>query len=389
MSLELSSTFLQHFESLEDPRMETHRNKRHLLEDILIITILGCICGADTWTDLCEFAECKLEWLETFLSLPNGIPSHDTFNRVLSSLDPEEFNNCFFEWIRTLSIDTENEIIAIDGKTVRGSRDSRNKRKPIHLVSAWAVETGIMLGQQKTAMKSNEIEAIPRLLDLIDVKGSTVTIDAMGCQTKIAKKILHNKADYVLSLKENQKSLYDSVKLLFALAEADKKKQYKDMLHLRRIEKLRGHGRIETRKYTLVSARDAQSLQVRWPGLKGIGKVDIKRVTGNEVEHSTRYFLTSLEYNDIEQFMRAVRKHWNIEINLHWSLDVSFNEDFNRNRKGHSAENLALIRRVALNLLKQENSKKIGISAKRKKSGWSNQYLLKVLTADQKLIERA
>ena len=241
-----------------------------------------------------------------------------------------------------------------------------------------------MLAQVKTAEKSNEITAIPQVLNMIDVKGATVTIDAMGCQTEIAKQIIRQEADYVLSLKENQPTLYEEVRSIFFLAENGEKK-YKNMLHRRKVEKLHDHGRVETRRYTVISAREETGFSLRFPGLKGLGKVDITRTTQDKVEYSTRYFVTSLTYEGIDTFMKAVRKHWQIEVDLHWSLDVSFREDLNQSRIGHSAENLALVRRIALNLLKQEKNHKNGISCRRKTAGWDHQYLLKVLMADQGL----
>jgi len=376
--MDLSGTFLEHFSTLEDPRIDNH-NRRHELHDILVITILGTICGADTWIEICDFAHAKIDWLKTFLKLPNGVPSHDTFGRIFSLINPTTFEKCFIDWISSLSIDLKNEIISIDGKTLRGSANRRRGQKALHLVSAWASNNRIMLGQIKTQEKSNEIEAIPELLKMIDVKGSTVTIDAMGCQKDIAKEIVKQEADYVLALKENQKTLYDDVNSIFTRAEENKQKQYKKMLHRRKIEKIHGHGRIETRKYTLVSARDPLMFEIRWPWLKGIGKLEVTRTTNNVVEKSTRYFLTSLGYESIDQFMGAVRKHWNVEINLHWSLDVSFKEDLNRTRIGHASENLAIVRRIALNLLKQEQTHKRGISCRRKRAGWDNQYLKEVL----------
>lgn len=376
--MDLSNTFLEHFAPLEDPRLDNH-NRRHEFYDILVITMLGTICGADTWTEICEFALAKIDWLKTFLTLPNGIPSHDTFGRIFSLINPETFEKCFCEWITSLSLDIKDEIISIDGKTLRGSYNRKHGQKALHLVSAWASNNRIMLGQVKTKEKSNEIEAIPRILKMIDVSNSIVTIDAMGCQKDIAKEIIKQGADYVLALKENQKTLYDDVNSIFARAEENKEKQYKKMLHLRRIEKIHDHGRVETRKYTLVSARDPLMFELRWPGLKGIGKLEVTRTTDNVVEKSTRYFLTSLEYENIDKFMQAQRKHWNIEINLHWSLDVSFLEDLNRVRIGHASENLAIVRRIALNLLKQEQTHKRGISCRRKRAGWDNQYLMQVL----------
>lgn len=374
--MDLSGSFLKHFDKLEDPRTETH-NKRHSLNDILVIAILAIIGGADTWVDVCEFAESKEDWLTTFLELPNGIPSHDTFGRVFALLNPEVFEQCFCEWIASLSIDISKEIIAIDGKSVR--RAHAKGERALHLVSAWASENRVMLGQVRTEAKSNEIETIPELLKMIDVKGAIVTIDAMGCQKEIAQEIINKEADYVLSLKDNQPSLHQAVASIF---DQGKETTYAGMMYQCKIEKLRSgeHGRIETRKYTVINSRDYLPFELSWPGLKSIGKLEVTRTYDNhQVEYSTRYFLSSLHF-DIDNFMRAVRKHWDIEINLHWSLDVSFNEDLSRVRIGHAAENLSIVRRIALNLLKQETSKKIGISAKRKRAGWDNQYLLKVLS---------
>lgn len=379
--MQLSDTFLQHFEPLIDPRIDNH-NKLHNLHDILVITILATICGADNWVDIHEFGEAKYDWLSTFLELPNGVPSHDTFGRVFSLLDPEQFESCFYDWIQSLSVDISSEVIAIDGKTLRGSGNRRKGQKALHIVSAWASNQGLLLGQVKTDEKSNEIRAIPKLLKMIDITGSTVTIDAMGCQQAIAEEILIQRADYVLALKENQQKLYEMVEAIFSMGES---RQFKKMLNRRKVEKLHEHGRVETRRYTLVSARDPQVFQLRWPGLKGIGMLETTRTTNNQVERSKRYFLTSLAYEDIDQFVDAVRKHWTIEIGLHWSLDVSFREDHNQTHVGHSAKNLAVIRRVALNLLKQEKTNKRGMSCRRKVAGWDNKYLLKVLTADRHL----
>jgi predicted transposase YbfD/YdcC len=380
----LAGSFFEYFSDIKDPRVQNH-NFRHKIIDILVIAVLATICGADGWAEIERFGKSKQDWLGTFLELPNGIPSHDTFGRVFSILDPKEFGKCFSAWLKSLTVDFKNEIIALDGKTVRGSGNKRQKEPAIHLVSAWAAKTRIMLAQVKTEDKSNEITAMPKLLDMLDIKGSVITIDAMGCQTEIAKKIKKKEADYLLCLKENQKTLYDDVKSIFERAEENKQKQYKKVLHRRKIEKTHNHGRVETGRYTLVSARAPLFFELRWPGLRGIGKIEITRTTNNEVEYSTRYFLTSLHYEDIEFFMEAVRKHWQIEIDLHWSLDVSFREDHCQVRLGHAPENLALIRRIALNLLKQEQTHKNGISCRRKTAGWDNKYLLKVLTADRQL----
>jgi predicted transposase YbfD/YdcC len=379
--VQLSETFLRHFESLEDPRLSNH-NKRHNLEDILVITILGVICGADNWVEINEFGCSKEDWLSTFLELPHGIPSHDTFGRVFSLLDSQEFDSCFTSWIRSLSIDLSGEVIAIDGKTLRGSGNRRQGQRPLHLVSAWASDQGLVLGQVQTEKKSNEITAIPELLKMLNLKGSTVTLDAMGCQTSIAQNIIDREAEYVLNLKENQPKLYEMVKIVFDLGVS---RQYKKMLHRRKVEKSREHGRVETRRYTLISARDPAVFQLRWPGLKGLGLLEVTRTTNNQVEYSKRYFLTSLSYEHIDDFMRAVRKHWTIEIGLHWSLNVSFREDLNQVYVGNAAKNLGTVRRIALNLLKQEKTHKKGLSCRRKKAGWDHRYLMKVLQADRHL----
>ena len=380
--MKLEETFLAHFKNLSDPRLNTHRNFRHNLGDIFIITILAIVCGADNWMEIERFGLAKQDWLKTFLELPRGIPSHDTFSRVFALLEPSCFETCFAEWITSLDIDLKKEIIALDGKTLRGSGNKRQQQPALHLVSAWATKNRLMLAQVKTAEKSNEITAIPKLLEMLDVQGATVTIDAMGCQTDIAKQIIKQGADYVLSLKENQPTLYHDVGNIFLRAEEGEKK-YKKMLHLRRVEKVHNHGRIETRRYTMISARDPLLFELRWPGLKGIGKVEVVRTTNNQVERSTRYFITSLDYEKIDEFREAVRKHWQIEVDLHWSLDVGFREDLNQSHVGNSAHNLAIMRRIALNLLKQEKTHKNGIACRRKTAGWDHDYLLKVLTADR------
>lgn len=378
----LSSSFLDHFETLEDPRLRTHNNKRHELMDILVLVLLGTICGADSWVEICAFGMSKQEWLKTFLSLPHGIPSHDTLGRVFSLIDPHHFERCVKSWISTLQVDLNRQVIALDGKTLRGSGNKRQGQKALHLVSAWACEQRMMLGQVACLDKSNEIEAIPRLLKMLDIKGNIVTIDALGCQTKITQQILDQGADYVLSLKDNQGTLSQDVQYIFELGE---QKQFKKMLNRRMVEKVHDHGRVETRRYTLISARDPLMFQVRWPGLKSIGLLEVTRTTHHQVEKTRRYFLTSLCHEEIDTFKQAVRQHWSIEINLHWSLDVSFREDHNRTRIGHAPRNLATIRRLALQLLTQEKSHKKGIACKRKTAGWDHTYLLKVLNEAQNM----
>ena len=324
--------------------------------------------------------------MESFLELPNGIPSHDTFRRIFLLINPKEFEQAFLNWIASLSIDITNRIIAIDGKTVCGSIDRKYDRKAIHLVSAWASEYKIMLGQIKTEEKSNEITAIPKLLDMIDVKDAIITIDAMGCQKKITQKIIQQEANFILALKDNQSSLFQDVKSIFATATEGEKK-FKKMLHLCRVEKDHGHGRIERRRYTLLSPRRLTEFQARWPGMNAIGIVESTRTINQVKTPCIRFFITSLQYERIDDFVRGVRKHWDIENNLHWSLDISFNEDHSRVRAGYSSQNLAIVRRISLNLLKQEKTHKGGITRKRKSSGWDHKYLLTVLKGGAKLAE--
>jgi predicted transposase YbfD/YdcC len=378
--MSLSAEFLSYFSEVEDPRVPD-RNLRHKLEDMFAIAILAAICGADNWVEISNFAESKEEWLRGFLELPNGIPSHDTFGRLFALLDADAFERCFSEWAHSLPVLMEGairrEIIAVDGKTSRGSHNRRKGQNPLHLVSAWAVEQGLVLGQVGTEEKSNEIEAIPRLLNMIAIENSIVTIDAMGCQKAIARQIREQKADYILALKDNHPSLSWLVQYAIKTAES---KTFEGTPYLRQLEKVRGeHGRIETRRYTLLSCDGHLLTKAKWPGLQSIGMLEVKRTVNYETTRSVRYFVTSLSYRQMKDFMRGARRHWNIEINLHWSLDVSFDDDRNRARCGHAQENLSIIKRIALNMLTHENSTNIGIKAKRKKAGWDLQYLKKII----------
>lgn len=379
--MELSETFLDSFRTLEDPRRLGH-NQQHDFSDILAIAILATLCGADNWVEMEAFASSKEDWLSTFLQLPNGIPSHDTFARVFAALDADQFERCFIQWVKQIRLPGRN-VIAVDGKTSCASHNKHKGIDALHMVSAWAVENRLCLGQVSTAQKSNEIEAMPRLLQMLDIEGCIVTADAMGCQKEIAASIKNKGADYVLTLKDNQPKLAASVKQVFELGDTT---TFEGMHYRKQIEKIRGsknrgkHGRVETRKYTLVTAKDAHAFGLRWPGLVSLGRLDVVRtVRSKDVTRSTRYFLTSLSYQQIDEFMNAARRHWEIEINLHWSLDVSFADDLNRTRTGNAAENLSVIKRIALNLLKQDTTTKTGITAKRKKAGWNNDFLLQVM----------
>lgn len=366
-----AESVLKYFEFIPDPRI--NRMRLHNLTDIITIAILGVICGADTWTAMEAFGKAKKEWLSTFLELPNGIPSHDTFGRLFSILDPVQFCNCFTAWIKNIAESHGVDVIAIDGKTIRNSFDKSLGKKAIHMVSAWAHGSGIILGQQKTEEKSNEITAIPKLLDSIDIEGAVVTIDAMGTQTAIAEKIVTNGGAYVLALKGNQGNLHNDIKLLFDSAEKEILTDRTDDF----FETIDGdHGRVETRSYWV--SNDLEGIEVsKWASLKAIGIVDRIREIGDDASHERSYFLLSKEMT-AEGFGQACRAHWSVENNLHWALDVSFNEDDCRVRKDHAPENLNTLRKIALALLKNTKAKH-GIATKRLVAGWDNKFLGKVL----------
>ncbi len=364
---------VEHFKDIEDPRIE--RGKLHNLIDIIAIAICAVICGADTWEDIELFGETKQEWLKQFLELPNGIPSHDTFGRVFSIISPVEFQRSFLNWIKAISESIEREVVAIDGKTSRRSYDKSKGKGAIHMVSAWATANRVVLGQVKTEDKSNEITAIPELLDILALNGCIVTIDAMGCQKNISAKIIEKGADYVLALKGNQGILHEDIKLFFQDA---KETSFKD-IHHDFYETIDGdHGRIETRRYSIVSDIEWLEGKADWKEIKSIGMVESEREIGDKVTKETRYYISSLPSN-AKLFGDAVRKHWGIENSLHWVLDVVFREDECRIRKGHAAENFAVLRHIALNLIREEKSIKRGAKGKRLKAGWDNDYLSKIL----------
>jgi predicted transposase YbfD/YdcC len=366
---------LKHFGELVDPRI--NRQKLHLLTDIVVVTICAVICGADEWTEIAEFGRAKEKWFRTILELPNGIPSHDTFGRVFSLLDPEQFRLCFQRWIQCVRTKTNGEVIAIDGKALRGSFDTASSKAAIHMVSAWSSKNRLVLGQIKVDEKSNEITAVPRLLELLDLSGCIVTMDAMGCQKEHAKQIISKNADYVFALKGNQGNFHEEVQEFYLDAI---KFGFENVPHQLLTDLPdKDHGRIETRKYWLITDVSMVSKSDQWRGLNGVGMVEATRMENGRTSKETRFFCTSLR--DVETFSRAVREHWGIENGLHWNLDVSFNEDDSRIRKDNAPENLARVRHVALNLLKQETSVKIGIKGKRLKAGWNEAYLAKVLNS--------
>lgn len=366
---------LTHFADLEDPRDE--RGKDHQLIDILTIAICAVICGADSWVDIELYGQSKQAWFSTFLNLNNGIPSHDTFARVFARLDPEQMQRCFLSWVTAMSELSAGEVVAIDGKKVRHSYDNAKGKGAIHMVSAWASANRLVLGQRKVAEKSNEITAIPLLLQVLAIEGCIVTIDAMGTQKEIASAIIDQGADYILALKGNQGRLFEDVQWLFEQAQAT---QFQTVTHdfAQTIDK--GHGRIEIRRCWTLSDAELDYLiqKPQWKGLKTVVMLQSEQRIKGQASLETRYYISSLG-SLATKMLAAIRTHWTVENHLHWTLDVAFDEDDSRVRKDYAPQNFSLLRHIALNLLGQDKSTKAGIAAKRKKAGWNDAYLLRIL----------
>ena len=372
MSEMKSARLQEHFADLTDPR---RRKVTYPLIDVVVIAICAVICGADDFVAIAEFGEKKRGWLSQFLDLEKGIPSHDRFNAILAAIKPAEFEKCLLSWITTLQEVTDGQIIAIDGKTLRRSFDTASGKSAIHMVSAWATANQISLGQVVVDEKSNEITAIPKLLERLEISGSLVTIDAMGCQTEIARKIVETGADYVLAVKGNQPTLHEGIDKFFQDHLEDDFARTK----VRRHEtKEKGHGRKEERYYLICPVPDYLPDRTRWPELKAIGMAISSTWRGEKECNEIRYYILS-KYLSGRRFAEAVREHWGIENRLHWQLDVTFQEDQCRIRKGHADANFSILRRTALAMLKNESSLKVGVKNKRLTAGWDEDYLLKVL----------
>jgi predicted transposase YbfD/YdcC len=371
MAERLTISIIEHFGDMPDPRQQA--KVLYPLSEIILLTLCAIICGADSYVEIEEFGNAKIDFLRRFLYFKHGIPSHDTIGIVFSNIDSKIFNRTFIEWTRAVQKSIP-EFVAIDGKTVRRSRDG--KKHPIHLVSAWANQQGLVLGQTKTNEKSNEITAIPELLSMLELRGAIVTIDAAGCQKKIVKNIISKKADYVIAVKNNQPTLYQEIELFFR--GVDSQTLPLTLPTCRTFDK--DHGRIETRKYSITDQIDFLTATEQWEGIKSIGSVtSIREIDGVSTEN-TRYFISSLPADEY-LFAKAVRSHWGIENSLHWVMDVVFRDDECRIRKKHGPANFGMMKHITHNLLKSLPGKK-SMRVRRQRAGWDDEFLASALVAE-------
>lgn len=366
-------TLAGHLERLPDPR--SVRGQRHELLDIILIAVLAVMCGADSWEDIYRFAKAQEAWLRTFLKLPHGIPSPDTINRVFLLLDTKAFGECFLAWVQAVRKKVPRDIVALDGKTLRASVDEG--QPALHLVSAFSTRNRLVLGQRAVDSKSNEITALPELIKVLDLKGCIVTLDSMGCQREIAKRIVTKKADYVLAVKGNQPSLLKALQGCFQRLDDDPE----SMTHYTTGSTERHHGRVETRKITAISAvayfPGRQFLE--WPKLETLVRVESTTVRGGKTATQTRWYVTTLPPQSVELIATGIRSHWGIENLLHWTLDVAFNEDANRTRKGNGPECSAILRHIVLNLLRQDPAPAGSIKFRRLQAAMSPDYRMAAL----------
>jgi predicted transposase YbfD/YdcC len=383
----MAISIYEHFGDLPDPRRA--QGRRHCLADMIVLAVCAVLCAADSWSDVVDFAKAKRKWFRTFLELPHDIPSQDTFERVFARLDPDAFERCFVQWTTALSGSSGGKLVAIDGKRIRRSfAHAWSQSVATHLVSAFVAANRTVFGQLAVEVKENEIVAIPKLLELLDLQGATVTIDAMGCQKAIAQKIIEAQADYVLAVKDNQPALHQKATMLMTEASLDHAKSGKNQcdgangqVRYDFAQSVDGdHGRIETRRVWVSDEVEALgSVGRQWPGLASVVQVQSIRDVAGQVSVENRLYISSIKGRDAERMGQMIRGHWSIENQLHYVLDVSFDEDRSRVRKGHAAENFSRIRRIALNLLRRDTTKKRGIKGKRLNAAWDHDYLLKLL----------
>jgi predicted transposase YbfD/YdcC len=368
-----SSPLFQCFKDLPDPRQDM--NKKHLLLDIVAITIIGVIAGFEGWDDIERFARARESWLRQFLVLSNGIPSHDTLRRVFLMLHPKKFGQCLLNWMKILQTQTKTKLYAIDGKTFRRSGDSNGKTKAIHMVSAWAVENGLVLAQAAVKEKSNEITIIPELLEVLDLNGAFVSIDAMGCQTEIAESIVKGKGKYLLAVKGNQKSLHEQIKDFFDESE---RVNFADVKYDRAHFVEKGHGRIEERTCYVVQELDWLEGKERWAKLTSVIMMVSKRTVNGKTTIDRRYYISNSS-EAARTISKAIRSHWSVENSLHYTLDMTFNEDSSRKRSDNSGKNFGMIRRLALSLIKQDKTEKGSIKWKRHLAAIDNAFLIRII----------
>lgn len=372
---ELTASIVEYFAAVPDPRME--RTRFHSLTDILVLSLIAVVCGADSFVAIEQFGRAKQDWLKTFLDLRNGIPSHDTLGRVFAALNPSALQEAFRVWAMAVARLTRGEVVAIDGKTLRRSFREAGSTAFVHMVSAWATSNRVVLGQVKTDEKSNEITAIPRLLKLLAIDGCLVTIDAMGCQKEIAKEIVDAKADYLLGVKDNQPTLAVEIAAIFKHARRDSEALGVDFHETRDT----GHGRTEVRRCWTTTLVESLSQRDQWSNLRSLAMIEAERTLDGTTSTEQRYYISSCKKLPAAAALSAARSHWGIENELHWVLDVAFREDDCRVRVGYAAENFAVIRHLALNLLKSVPGTKVGIKTRRLRAGWDENFLLRVLAA--------